>query len=122
MAMRTALPRTSALRPRSRTARLAVSAKTFVPPEPKPFSVRPEKALETAQCAAGFLFRGTSGALVAGYTPSAEEVGAEAPTSYAGSLRAAGRGLRESSTLVATWKRPAQPLILYEFQVSLRAA
>ena len=82
--------------------------------------MRPDKALDTASCAAGFLFRGLSGVVVAGYTPSVVEVGEASPTTYAGSLRAAGRGLAETSTLVATWKRPVQPLILYEFQVRER--
>ena len=67
--------------------------------------------LDTAACAAGFLFRGTSGALAAGYAVSAVD---DAPGVYAVG-RAGGKMSRETS-VVSTFTRPVQPLVLYEFE------
>ena len=58
----------------SRAARHRVSCAASPPPplsdaakSAKTFSVKPDKLLDTATAAAGFLFRGTSGAVVGGY-------------------------------------------------------
>jgi glutathione S-transferase len=65
-----------------------------------------------ATAAASFVFRGTSGAVAAGYAVKYEED--DGAAGYA-VLRAGGKKTVESS-IVATFPRPAQPLELFEFE------
>jgi len=104
--------RVSARRSAARTVPRAAAKDDWVAPEPRRFYVRPDKLLDTASAAAGFLFRGTSGALTAGY--SVKLLPDDGATGYA-VARAGGRMTVESSG-VSAWARPALPLELYEFQ------
>jgi glutathione S-transferase len=80
--------------------------------KPRALSSRRPQLKELATAAANFLFRGTSGAVTAGYKLSyADDDGA---SSYA-VVRAGGKKTVETS-LVATFPRPAAPLIIYEFE------
>ena len=78
---------------------------TFTPPTPQRFRVDPAKLQDLATSAAGFLFRGTSGALAAGYAVSSVD---DDPAVYA-VLRAGGKMSRESS-VVSSYARPKLPL------------
>ena len=67
--------------------------------------------METVTSAAGFLTRGTSGALCSGYAVSIVDDKQEAYSV----ARFAGKMVQESS-VVSTYPRPAKPLLIYEFE------
>lgn len=79
-------------------------------PDPKTFAVPEGKLLDTMAAAFPFIMRLGSGGFASGYSPGLKEDDG----SY-GVVRVAGRKVNESSK-VGTFKRPAQPLELYEFQ------
>ena len=142
-----ALSSAAGTRPRchpGRAVRHRVSCAASPPPplseaalKAKTFSVRPDKLLDTATAAAGFLFRGVSGAVVGGYgarwpraqvclrlarccppltavPPGVALVDDDGSPGYT-VARLGGKRTQESSS-AAGWKRPALPLELYEFQ------
>jgi glutathione S-transferase len=87
------------------------SLSAFEAPTPKRFHVAEGALLPLATSAAGFLFRGTAGAVAAGYAIALAD---DEPGAYS-VFRAGGKMVKETSA-VASFPRPAQPLELYEFQ------
>ena len=91
----------------SSTALVKLTGKT----ETTAFKVPDGKAAPVAAAAANFLFRLGSGALCVGYEV---EIVDDVPAEYS-VARGNGKMAREKSA-VATFKRPAQNLVLYEFE------
>ncbi|KAI8563033.1 hypothetical protein RHMOL_Rhmol03G0081600 [Rhododendron molle] len=85
----------------------------FKPPQPKRFSVRPDKILDIMGAALAIFFRLGTGALVSGYSGSLVAKNEIPPDKYA--LEIAGFKLKETSKL---GPRPEKPIEIYEFERS----
>ncbi|KAH7855388.1 hypothetical protein Vadar_024275 [Vaccinium darrowii] len=83
----------------------------FKPPQPKPFSVRPDKILGILGASLALIFRFGTGALVSGYSASFVAKNEIPPDKYA--LEIAGFKLKETSKL---GPRPEKPIEIYEFE------
>ncbi|KAG5556560.1 hypothetical protein RHGRI_006979 [Rhododendron griersonianum] len=83
----------------------------FKPPQPKRFSVRPDKILDIMGAALAIFFRLGTGALVSGYSGSLVAKNEIPPDKYA--LEIAGFKLKETSKL---GPRPEKPIEIYEFE------
>ncbi|GAB2300718.1 hypothetical protein Dimus_034755 [Dionaea muscipula] len=83
----------------------------FNPPEPKPFSVRPDRVLDILGASFGLLFRMGTGVFVSGYSLSLVPKNEYPSTQYG--LEVAGYKLKESSSL---GPRPEKPIEIYEFE------
>ncbi|XP_058204915.1 uncharacterized protein LOC131318895 [Rhododendron vialii] len=83
----------------------------FKPPQPKRFSVRPDKILDIMGAALALFFRLGTGALVSGYSGSLVAKNEIPPDKYA--LEIAGFKLKETSKL---GPRPEKPIEIYEFE------
>ncbi|XP_073052516.1 uncharacterized protein [Primulina eburnea] len=91
---------------------ISVSAPpNFRAPEPKPFSVRPDKVLDILGASLALLFRLTTGVLVTGY--SVRVVPSKEIPSDQYALGFAGFKLKETSKL---GPRPEMPIEIYEFE------
>jgi hypothetical protein len=62
--------RSTHARPRRTVVYCSTAGRDPLSPTPKTFQPDPRKVVDLARAAAGFLFRGTSGAVVAGYGAS----------------------------------------------------
>ncbi|XAR64685.1 Glutathione transferase [Bertholletia excelsa] len=83
----------------------------FKPPEPKRFSVRPDKLLDILGASLALIFRLGTGAFVSGY--SASFVAKDEIPSDKYALEIAGFKVKETSKL---GPRPEKPLEIYEFE------
>lgn len=83
----------------------------FKPPEPKRFSVRPDRALDILGASLALFFRLGTGVFVSGYSASFVSKDEIPPGQYA--LEFAGFTVKESSNL---GPRPEKPIEIYEFE------
>lgn len=83
----------------------------FKPPEPKRFSVRPDKALDILGASLSLVFRLGTGVFVSGYSASMVSKDEIPADQYA--LEFAGFKVKESSNL---GPRPEKPIEIYEFE------
>ncbi|XP_020598458.1 uncharacterized protein LOC110038039 [Phalaenopsis equestris] len=83
----------------------------FKPPQPKPFSVRPDRFLDILGASLALPFRLGTGAFVQGYSASLVSKDQIPPNEYA--LSIAGFKLKETSRL---GPRPEKPIEIYEFE------
>lgn len=83
----------------------------FKPPEPKPFSIRPDKALDILGASLSLVFRLGTGVFVSGYSVSLVSKDDIPADQYA--LEFAGFTVKESSNL---GPRPEKPIEIYEFE------
>ncbi|XP_075517417.1 uncharacterized protein LOC142551855 [Primulina tabacum] len=91
---------------------ISVSAPpNFRAPEPKPFSVRPDKVLDILGASLALLFRLTTGVLVTGYSVTVVPSKEIPSDQYA--LGFAGFKLKEASKV---GPRPEMPIEIYEFE------
>jgi len=88
-----------------------VPAVPYTSPEPKTFFVKPDQAGDIAGASLPFAFRLASGGFTSGYNFA---VAPNDDSKYS-VARMAGQMVVETS-IVAGFKRPAQPLVLYEFE------
>ncbi|CAL9174119.1 unnamed protein product [Musa hybrid cultivar] len=85
----------------------------FKPPEPKRFSVRPDKFLDILGASLALPFRLGTGVFVLGYSVSLVSEDKIPPGEYA--LKIAGLTFKETSNLGAQ-ARPEKPIEIYEFE------
>ncbi|CAK9179166.1 unnamed protein product [Ilex paraguariensis] len=83
----------------------------FKPPEPKRFSIRPDKVLDILAASLALIFRLGTGALVSGYSASFVPKNEFPSDQYA--LEIAGYKVKETSKL---GPRPEKPIEIYEFE------
>jgi hypothetical protein len=92
----------------------AVTKLSLAGPPPQRFAVGKGQLLSIATAALGTVLRGGVGALAYGFSASLLRDDPAAAASYAVVAGVAGRRLAESSA-VASFPRPAAPIVLYEF-------
>ncbi|XP_068663893.1 uncharacterized protein [Aristolochia californica] len=83
----------------------------FKPPEPKPFSVRPDQGFEVLTASFPLLFRFGTGVFVQGYSYSFVSEDEIPPGKYA--LKVSDRKVKETSKI---GPRPEKPIEIYEYE------
>ncbi|KAJ4705248.1 Thioredoxin family protein [Melia azedarach] len=105
-------PSSSATSTKEKPEPISISAPpNFKPPEPKPFRLKPDKALDILGASLALLFRLGTGAFVSGYSASFVSKDEIPPDQYA--LQIAGFKVKETSKL---GPRPEKPIEIYEFE------
>ncbi|KAJ9695094.1 hypothetical protein PVL29_010542 [Vitis rotundifolia] len=83
----------------------------FKPPEPKPFSIRPDKVYDILGASLALIFRLGTGVFVSGYSASFVSESEIPPDEYI--LEIAGYKVKETSKV---GPRPEKPIEIYEFE------
>ncbi|XVF76196.1 hypothetical protein PTKIN_Ptkin13bG0247400 [Pterospermum kingtungense] len=95
----------------SSAATTFASPPNFKPPEPKPFTVRPDKTWDIVGAALALFFRLGTGVFVSGYSASFVSENEIPPGQYC--LQLGGSKVKETSKI---GPRPEKPIEIYEFE------